>query len=121
MGCSFCHFLLYQLLGTETFSTFLSQKAQVAMFPFIIQVSGSNVASSEVAKVAPPLCSVTVMFLALLSFRTHSVFVYLISAPPHPPPLPRLSSTKAGIWICLVHGCTPRTMAGTSWGLVTIY
>lgn len=87
----------------------------------IIQVSGSNVASSEVAKVAPPLCSVTVMFLALLSSRTHSVFVYLITAPPHPPPLPRLSPTKAGIWICLVHGCTPGTMAGTSWGLVTIY
>lgn len=121
MGCSFCHFLLYQLLGTKTFSTFLSQKAQVAMFLFIIQVSGSNVASSEVATVVPPLSSVTVIFLALLSSRTHSLFVYLIIAPPHLPPLPRLSPTKAGIWICLIHGCTPGTMAGTSWGLVTIY
>lgn len=121
MGCSFCHFLLYQLLGTETVPTFLNQKAQTAMFPFITQVSGSNVTASEVAKGAPPLSSVTVMFLVLLSSRTHSLFVFLIIACPNPPPLPRLSPTKAGIWVCLVHGCTPGTMSGTSWYLVTIH
>lgn len=40
MGCSYWHFLLDQLLGTETFPTFLHQKAQAAMFPFIFLVSG---------------------------------------------------------------------------------
>lgn len=43
-----------------TFPTFLDWKAQVAQFPFIFLVSGSNVTSSEATQLTPPFSSVTV-------------------------------------------------------------
>ena len=57
--CLFCHFLLWQLLGTESFPTLLTRGAQVALCTLSFQVTGSNVAFSEVARVAPLLSSVT--------------------------------------------------------------
>lgn len=51
--------VIFSAPGPETVPTFLAWN-QVAVFPFTIQVSGSNVTSSQVAGVAPPLSSVPV-------------------------------------------------------------